>query len=177
MDCSPKELDMNNDYVIVFTKPWWKQEPKKFEILTQKHRKKLPSTSQWYRFRQKVLTARKISDIRWFLEERPLKSKTAPQWTFRFENSPFCNFITDKFIRVPEGAKGVAELKGSNYFGLSLTGKINSGNDEMEQVKLKIVQKALVEFIDRILIFKEGMDFREKENNDGIRKLEVKHVG
>lgn len=153
---------------IRFENPW---KDKKTDMLRdiRKHLSDMPSASQWHRFHQHVLMAETVQEIKQFLESRKDRKKVRMVWTFRFRGWNFNEFMIKNFVRKIETAKEVRDLHGKAYFGLVVSLPPKYVLEHKEDVKLAILKKILLEFIERVLLTKENLNFSVSKD----KKVEV----
>ncbi len=136
--------------------------------------RKLPSTSQLYRFRKAVLAANSLQDIRQFLEERQEKAATRDKWCFTFLDGKRLNmYLADVFLSRVEGASTLNDIAGYRYFGLLTRNLPQVFYSDFNNQKYLIARKALLDFIDEVILLKEGLSVNEQAGTNG--KVEVKY--
>lgn len=145
---------------IRFTRPWVAEGNRKDIVEElQSHVKKLPSSSQWHRFKQKVMAARELEDIREFLSERPEKASSRTRWCFPFRKKHFNEFLIETFLDRLEGAKSLRDILGHPYFGLKIGPLSDEISRDFSKIKLLVLKQALIRFIDQVILLKEGISF------------------
>ncbi len=146
--------------VIEFKQPWKMQGDKKDIIHEmESFREKLPTTSQWHLFRQRILAAESLDEIIRFLAERREKASSRTKWTFRFRTKPFNEFLIDTFLKTLQDAEAFNKIKGIQYFGLKLGPLPDKILRDFPLVKLIVAKQALLRFIDQVILLKENISF------------------
>ena len=141
------------------------------------HIGQIPSTSQWYRFRERASTG-DSDKIAGFLNERKDKKKTKKGWIFQIERQPFYKWINTTFIFPVKDAGGDYEkFRRGPYrdlgFSLSLPDEIT--DDLFNANEPVILKKALCQFIDHVLLLAEdGLCYKERweGNNQTLEVLD-----
>lgn len=155
------------DRSIRFNDPWKKRGEDLLRDI-QKHRKeiKLLSTNQWYRFRERVLRAESPGDIKKFLKTRKDRKKVRSIWAFRFRGQNFDEFLIQEFVRKIEDKPDIRRLEGIEYFNLKISDALPECGDE--ELRLAILRKILLRFIDRVLLIREGLNFEFKKGKTEV---------
>ncbi len=146
---------------VEFRQPWKRRDDGKDIIHElEGHQRKLPATSQWHTFRERVLAAKSLNDIIQFLLEREEKASSRKEWTFRFLGKPFNEFLIDTFLKTLQKAENFDKIKGVEYFGLKLGPLPDEIREDFSMLKLIVARQALLRFIDQVVLLKEKITFR-----------------
>ena len=161
---------------IRFEQKWFVDSSLSVDLVreTWKISRKLPSTSQLHRFKKVVVAANDLKSIKDFLEERQEKAATRSKWCFRFRDAkPFNSYLADVFLSRVENASALDDITGYKYFGLIKSSLPDLFQTDFNKYKYLIAKKALLDFIDELILLKEGFLVTECVGSNG--KVEVKY--
>ena len=140
------------------------------------HGRRLPSASQLHALKRKVIFS-DSKEIKNFLNGRIHKKKAREKWIFEIreggKKAPFYKWIITTFIDPVFQEKYLSKL-GPNYRpGLSIDLPKGIIGQRFEDLQPLIIKKALCEFIDLILLYQNGLFFRENTDHEGTTLIEV----
>lgn len=163
-------------YQQIRFKRQWSWQPNKegmpldLRDIARKNVKQLPGSSQWHRLQNRVRAADDVNAIEAILKDC---GDRLPVWQFKVKDRRFIDLLKQAFVNPVKNHEAVEELRGATYFGLQWPPEMSL--PAPETFKRLVVQKALLSFIDEVLLIREGLKWNETESSEHSGYKEVRY--